>query len=89
MARISRYLGTSLVGLLIMLSVTSALAQGLVVKSVANPTLGNILTDSRGITLYIFTNDAPNVSNCYDKCADAWPPLIATAGQTVSGIVLT
>src|SRR6476660_4872283 len=85
MARISRYFGTSLVGLFIMLSVTSALAQGLVVKSVANPTLGNILTDSQGMTLYIYTKDSPNVSNCYDKCADAWPPLIAAAGQTVSG----
>ncbi|GGJ60001.1 hypothetical protein [Deinococcus roseus] len=37
--------------------------------------LGRILTDSSGMTLYIFTKDAPDVSNCYDQCAVNWPPL--------------
>ena len=30
------------------------------------------------MTLYLFTKDTPNTSNCYDKCATAWPPLLTT-----------
>lgn len=33
-----------------------------------------------GLTLYTFRNDARNTSNCYDSCADAWPPFLAKAG---------
>ncbi|GAB3006184.1 hypothetical protein GCM10027051_01700 [Niabella terrae] len=31
------------------------------------------LTDGRGITLYAFTNDKLNTSNCTGGCADVWP----------------
>lgn len=67
-----------------MMSVSIAAAQGVVVKSMAS-TLGNILADSRGMTLYIFTKDSPNVSNCYDGCATAWPPLLVPSGQNATG----
>ena len=36
-----------------------------------------ILTDANGMTLYIWDNDEPGVTNCYDQCAVNWPPLIA------------
>jgi predicted lipoprotein with Yx(FWY)xxD motif len=26
----------------------------------------------------MFTKDEPSVSNCYDQCAAAWPPLLTT-----------
>ena len=29
-----------------------------------------------GMTLYTFDHDALDTSNCSDKCATAWPPLI-------------
>ena len=45
--------------------------------------LGSILTDSSGNTLYLFTNDERNVSNCTEGCAGAWPPLI-TVGDPVA-----
>jgi predicted lipoprotein with Yx(FWY)xxD motif len=45
-----------------------------------HPTYGMILTDSNGMTLYIFTKDTPNVSNCSGQCLVAWPPLLVTAG---------
>jgi predicted lipoprotein with Yx(FWY)xxD motif len=45
--------------------------------------LGDILTDARGMTLYLYTRDSKNVSNCYDQCVTAWPPLLAT--DTPSG----
>ncbi|GAA5534204.1 hypothetical protein Dalu01_02612 [Deinococcus aluminii] len=40
--------------------------------------LGTILQDSRGMTLYLYTKDEPGESSCYDQCAVAWPPLLAT-----------
>ncbi len=46
--------------------------------------LGLFLVDSKGMTLYLFTKDTPNVSNCYEKCATAWPPLLTT-GKPVGG----
>lgn len=45
-----------------------------------NPELGELITDSNGMTLYIFTEDGPGVSNCYDGCAEAWPPLTVEEG---------
>jgi predicted lipoprotein with Yx(FWY)xxD motif len=46
--------------------------------------LGSFLVDDKGMTLYLFTKDTPNTSNCYDKCATAWPPLLTT-GNPVGG----
>ena len=49
-----------------------------------NDTLGSFLVDDKGMTLYLFTQDSPNTSNCYDQCATAWPPLLTT-GDPVAG----
>ena len=49
-----------------------------------NDSLGSFLVDSKGMTLYLFTKDTPNTSNCYDKCATAWPPLLTT-GNAAGG----
>ena len=87
MSRMHRWFGLGSVLLLLILSVASALAQDAIVKVTNNPTLGNILTDSRGMTLYIFTKDTANVSNCYDKCAAAWPALMVSGGQSASGTI--
>jgi predicted lipoprotein with Yx(FWY)xxD motif len=38
---------------------------------------GKIWTDEKGMTLYTFDKDKKSESNCYDKCAKAWPPLAA------------
>ena len=50
--------------------------------------LGPHLVDSNGMTLYLFTKDVRNVSNCSGGCADAWPPLMSdgdiTAGDGVN-----
>lgn len=39
--------------------------------------LGPILTDAAGMTLYVFTNDDPGVSNCAGGCLEAWPAFLA------------
>jgi predicted lipoprotein with Yx(FWY)xxD motif len=48
-----------------------------------NDKLGSFLTDGQGRTLYLFTKDTKNTSNCYDKCAAAWPPLLSQAKPTL------
>ncbi|MCH8224793.1 MAG: hypothetical protein IIC97_02880 [Chloroflexi bacterium] len=55
-------------------------------------TLGPILVDASGRTLYLFTNDEPSVSNCSGGCARSWPPLVTVddpaAGDGVDGGLL-
>jgi predicted lipoprotein with Yx(FWY)xxD motif len=41
-----------------------------------DPTLGKILVDGKGMTLYIFTVDVPDKSNCDASCLANWPPLL-------------
>lgn len=45
----------------------------------------SVLTDAKGMTLYIFDKDAPGVTNCYEQCAVNWPPLMADAAATPEG----
>jgi predicted lipoprotein with Yx(FWY)xxD motif len=47
-----------------------------------NDALGAFLVDASGMTLYHFTRDDKNSSNCYDQCASSWPPLLIQAGET-------
>jgi predicted lipoprotein with Yx(FWY)xxD motif len=56
---------------------TSPEATGQATVNVAGSTLGDILTDSDGRTLYYFLNDASEESTCYDACAENWPALVA------------
>lgn len=49
-----------------------------------------LLTDANDMTLYTFDNDSDGVSNCYDACADSWPPLVVDAGMSLpEGFALT
>ena len=58
----------------------------------SNPTLGQILVDGKGMTLYMFTKDKNNVSNCSGSCLVKWPPLLTNghpkAGDGVDGAML-
>ncbi|GAB3903337.1 hypothetical protein GCM10029964_095120 [Kibdelosporangium lantanae] len=52
-------------------------------------TLGVVLTDEKGLTLYRFDKDTakPATSSCYDDCAKKWPPLLAEGKQlTFTGV---
>lgn len=46
-----------------------------------------VLTNTAGMTLYVFDKDAANSgkSVCNDDCAAKWPPLIATVSDKASG----
>ena len=58
-------------------------ASGTVV-STAKTSLGRILVNSRGHTLYLFGKDKNGKSACTGMCATFWPPLIA-AGKPLAG----
>src|SRR4051812_4749295 len=53
------------------------------VLGVENSSLGKILDDSNGDTLYLFQKDAGTKSACTGACASAWPPLRASGKVTV------
>lgn len=46
------------------------------VQIVESEELGAFLADAEGMTLYIFLNDEPGVSNCTGGCLENWPPLL-------------
>jgi len=50
-------------------------------------TLGNILADGDGRTLYLYTKDERNKSNCSGGCLKAWPALLTVeAPQSGPGV---
>jgi predicted lipoprotein with Yx(FWY)xxD motif len=50
---------------------------------VASASLGQILVDSQGRTLYLFKKDTGTTSTCSGACAAAWPPLLVNGKPTV------
>ena len=61
----------------------SAVAGGAAAIALADTGLGKVLTDGKGMTLYVFTPDKAGDSTCYDKCATAWPPVLSEGAPTV------
>jgi predicted lipoprotein with Yx(FWY)xxD motif len=55
------------------------------VKVAQSSSLGQVLTDSDGRTLYVYLKDVAGSgkSVCNGVCATAWPPLMSTSGQVV------
>ncbi|RKE18402.1 hypothetical protein [Streptomyces sp. TLI_171] len=55
-----------------------------------NTTLGTLVTDGQGNTLYRFDQDTnmPSASHCNDSCASLWPPELAngSGSPTLKGI---
>jgi predicted lipoprotein with Yx(FWY)xxD motif len=43
----------------------------------SDTSLGTVLANPDGFTLYAFTNDTAGESTCYDACADLWPAVSA------------
>jgi len=87
--RTSRLLTLALMGVLAVATmaryeaVSVARADGQNVMVGDGGSLGAILVDGQGFTLYTFDPDEPNKSNCNGSCATTWPPLMAT-GDSVA-----
>jgi len=60
------------------------------VVTVGDSSLGSILVDGDGNTLYLFTPDEQGESVCYDQCEANWPPLVdeTGAGDGIDGSLL-
>ena len=71
---IAAVLSISLIGL----GGTVATAASQVVKTGTTST-GKVLVAANGKTLYVFAADSPGKSTCTGACAQAWPPVLATA----------
>ena len=48
-------------------------------------TLGRILVDGKGMTLYLYSRDTKGTSNCYDACEQRWPILRPPADGKPTG----
>lgn len=57
---------------------------GATAVQVGTTSLGEVLVDAEGMTLYMFDPDEQGESTCYDDCAAAWPPLL-TDGSPSAG----
>ncbi|MEV6209880.1 hypothetical protein [Kitasatospora sp. NPDC051914] len=57
-------------------------------QTATSSTLGTIVTDGSGYTLYRFDKDTakPPVSNCNGECAKLWPPVMASDNPQLKGI---
>ena len=58
-------------------------SSGPAVVGVGQTSLGPILVDGNGRTLYLFEKDTSTTSTCAGDCATFWPPLI-TVGKPVA-----
>ena len=53
--------------------------------SVAGSSLGQILVDGNGKTLYLFEADTSTQSTCSGACAQAWPPVTTKGAPKAAG----
>jgi predicted lipoprotein with Yx(FWY)xxD motif len=63
-------------------SATAVQSPGGTVGVTNNSSLGEILVDAHGRTLYLFQKDAGTTSMCTGQCATLWPPLVAADAPT-------
>lgn len=64
----------------------SAATTGALVDAKSVSSLGTILVNSQGMTLYRLSTDSKNKSVCTGGCPGVWPPLLATgSGMPVGG----
>jgi len=73
---------TALAAAALLLAVTSAQAAP---PGQSHTTLGYVLTDEKGMSLYIFDKDVDGKIACVDACAQNWPPLMAAAADKATG----
>jgi predicted lipoprotein with Yx(FWY)xxD motif len=52
------------------------------VMAAKNSTLGTILVNQAGLTLYRYSSDGKDMTTCTGACAAEWPPLTLSAGAT-------
>jgi predicted lipoprotein with Yx(FWY)xxD motif len=56
---------------------------------IGDSSLGRIMVDASGMTLYMFAPDRYNVSVCEGQCLTAWPPVMLRASQSLADVELS
>ena len=74
----------ALLTLLAVAAIAQAAAGGATTVSVRTSSLGKLLVDGRGHTLYLFGKDTNGKNHCTGTCASFWPPLM-TSGKPHAG----
>jgi predicted lipoprotein with Yx(FWY)xxD motif len=64
----------------LVLAAPAAAAAGAPVEVVKTSSLGKVVANAKGHTLYLFRADHGTTSACYGQCAKYWPPLL-TSGK--------
>jgi predicted lipoprotein with Yx(FWY)xxD motif len=57
---------------------SSASTASSVVIGTRSTSIGTVLVNAQGHTLYWFAKDTPTTSNCTGSCATYWPPVLGT-----------
>ena len=70
--------------LLLSLSAGAASGAGRATVKTHSSSLGKILVDAQGRSLYLFEKDKGKRSACYGQCAKFWPPLLTTGKTTAA-----
>ena len=65
---------------------TSIATTGTTVVNTATTSLGSVLVDTSGLTLYGLTKDTNGTSTCVDACATTWPPLVVDGSSLPTGL---
>jgi predicted lipoprotein with Yx(FWY)xxD motif len=91
-SRITVFLAGAVAVVLVVLGTAEAAAKPHASKAHSRPavevrstTLGKILVDSRGRTLYMFEKDKGSKSSCFGSCAANWPPLRTSSRKPAVG----
>jgi len=74
----------AVLGVIAVAAVTASAMTAKVRVDARATSLGKVLVNARGHTLYLFAPDKRGKSTCYGKCAAYWPPLLVT-GKPAAG----
>jgi predicted lipoprotein with Yx(FWY)xxD motif len=67
-------------------SPTRTTTRGTVVTT-ADSEFGEILFDGEGQAIYLFEKEQSNEAECYDACADEWPPVLTNGDPVADAMV--
>jgi predicted lipoprotein with Yx(FWY)xxD motif len=73
-------------GIIFMYSPNPAMADEMIgVKIMEKEGVGKFLADGKGMSLYSFSRDEVNKSNCIEGCAVNWPPFFIDPSAMIEG----
>ena len=79
--------GVLATGFLLTVNVSSGTAAESGIKVMQKEKLGKFLAAGNGMTLYSYSHDEENVSNCIEGCALNWPPYYTDLSSPVEDLV--